>query len=240
MKKIYLLALLLVSGISFGQSQLNFEESDVIYGEGNPEDDFVIITGYLTNSSSSAMTVVWERDEIDMAPGWTSQICDVNLCYLDWIGTQTFEIAAGETLFVKPQFRPFSNPGCSQLKITIWEEGNAAVNTDELIFYAKAGDLDCEGFVAPMGTGIDDELVQTLSLYPNPVLSELNVSLTNIDNASSIEIYNLTGKRLDRIYLDGENEVRIDAYDWNEGMYILSVLDEADRVIKTQRFSKVQ
>jgi len=206
MKKIYLLALLFISSFTFAQSELNFVESDILYGQGSPDDTFVIITGYLTNNSSAAMTVTWEREELDMAQGWTSQIC----------------------------------AGCSQLKIRIFEDGNADVNFDEMIFYARAGDVECEGFEESEISGIDDEIVQSLNLFPNPVMNELNVSMTNIDNAEAVEIYNLTGKRLDRIYLDGESDLRISAYDWSEGMYILSVLDESDRVIKTQRFSKVQ
>lgn len=241
MKKIYLLALLLISSFSFAQSELNFDESDILYGQGSPDDTFIIIEGKLTNSSTSAMTVTWVREEFAMAPGWSSQICDINLCYFDQTSTQSFEIAAGQTLFVKPQFLPKGNTGCSQLRIRIYEEGNAEVNFDEMIFYARAGDVECEDFVEPeVPAGIDDELVQTLNLFPNPVMNELNVSMTNIDNAEAIEIYNLTGKRLDRIYLDGEENIRISAYDWSEGMYILSVLDESDRVIKTQRFSKVR
>lgn len=240
MNRIYLIALLFISSFSFAQSELSFEESGTIYGLGSPDDNFIIVTGYLTNSSSSSMVVTWERDEFDMATGWTSQICDVNLCYLDWIDNESFEIAAGEMLFVKVQFRPFGTPGCSQLKIKISDNANPSVNTDELIYYAKGGDLDCEGFVEPEVTGIDDEVVQSLSLYPNPVMSELNVSMTNIEDASTIEIYNLTGKLVDRIEVDGEVALRIGAYDWNEGMYILSVLDDSDRVLKTQRFSKLK
>jgi|GEM_PF-1412451 len=240
MKKIYFLALLFISSFSFAQSELNFVGGDISYGTGNLDENFFIIESLVTNSSQASMTVTWERDEFDLAPGWFTQICDINLCYLQGTDTESFVIEAGDTAFIHTYFWPNENNGCSQVRIKVSQNGNESVNFDEFVYYGRAGDVDCLDFEEQTSLGIEDEKVQTLNLYPNPVMSTLNVSFNNIDNASTVEVYNLTGKRVDRIDLDGETSMRINAYDWNEGMYILSILDDTDRLIKTQRFSKVQ
>jgi len=125
---------------------LNFVETGVICVDGNPNDNFIVLTGNVTNSSGATMTVLWERDELDMATGWASQICDVNLCFLEWIGSQSFDINAGETLPLRAYFKPYGNVGCSKLKLSLNDQANPD-NFDELIYHGTAGGIDCPGFV---------------------------------------------------------------------------------------------
>ncbi len=239
MKKFYFLALLFVSSVAFSQSSLSFEASDVVFGEGPVGEDFFIVSVDVTNSSDQQMNVRWERDESNLFEGWDTQICDKNLCYLNWIDSEVFLLAPGESHFLQVYFWPNGLEGCSQVTLNIFDEGTPDVNFAELVYFGKTVNVECDGFVS-QAVGIEDEVVQTLNLYPNPVMGELNVSMTNINDASTIEVYNLTGKLLDRIDIQDETQIRIGAYDWTEGMYILSLLDESNRVIKTQRFSKVQ
>lgn len=79
-------------------------------------------------------------------------------------------------------------------------------------------------------TAIDD-VVSGLKIYPNPVLSELNIA--SDARVSKVEIFNLTGQK---VLADYTGSKYINVADLNKGVYIVSV--EADGQVIRKKISK--
>ena len=61
--------------------------------------------------------------------------------------------------------------------------------------------------------------MNTLSVYPNPATSFLNIE----NEFKTLEIFNITGKLM---YRSNDNSMKIlNVSDFDEGMYIISVID---------------
>jgi|GEM_PF-2681320 len=66
-----------------------------------------------------------------------------------------------------------------------------------------------------------NEVLQTLSIFPNPVVDIIQVELSN-DKIRSIQITDLSGKSLESIKFNGENNVEeVTVYKLPSGMYFV-------------------
>jgi hypothetical protein len=78
--------------------------------------------------------------------------------------------------------------------------------------------------------GIEDPAVSSLSLFPNPVRYELNIS--NISRGATISVYDLNGKLLFEKTSLSVTE-KMDVSPLNAGIYLIKVIDEQSiRTIK--------
>jgi hypothetical protein len=66
--------------------------------------------------------------------------------------------------------------------------------------------------------------VSDFLIYPNPVVNELSFKLNNKNDNKEIKLYNSEGKLLKVIETKGENEVKLDVSDFDNGVYF-SVFD---------------
>ncbi|MBE9469444.1 MAG: T9SS type A sorting domain-containing protein [Bacteroidetes bacterium] len=83
--------------------------------------------------------------------------------------------------------------------------------------------------------GIEDFInLNEISIYPNPVSSELHID--NINNINRIVISNVLGQEVKTIN-NPVNSVTINASDFNKGMYILTIIDNNNNS-KSTRFIK--
>jgi len=86
----------------------------------------------------------------------------------------------------------------------------------------------------------DNKLDTMISLYPNPVIDELNIEL-NTENSDNItlEIYNYSGQIVyseNNNLNSGSNSIRLDASHFSAGMYFVKI--SGDNVYETMRFVK--
>jgi len=72
------------------------------------------------------------------------------------------------------------------------------------------------------GVGINDELTKAVNIYPNPVNSELNITISDIENTISIEIYNSTGALVEKVNVDQNNTI-LSMTDKISGIYLVKV-----------------
>ena len=78
---------------------------------------------------------------------------------------------------------------------------------------------------------------QSLSVYPNPVLNEVTVSLTG-NHLEEIAIMNLLGQVVSKQLVAGQNEVHIDMSYLQSGLYVLAGINSNKEIVINQRISK--
>jgi lysyl endopeptidase len=99
-----------------------------------------------------------------------------------------------------------------------------------------AGNIPLKNFLDPGNTGVlvldgsanpcsaaginEEELLNAISIFPNPVNDQLTIDLSTLKNESvSIYIYDMTGKLLKSIYNQSGNLVNVNTASFAKGMY---------------------
>jgi hypothetical protein len=86
------------------------------------------------------------------------------------------------------------------------------------------------------------EFQNNITSYPNPATNDINICFnTEKESEVKIEVYDLTGKRITTIEKSisniGFNEVKVDIYGLNSGLYIYSI--NINGFITTKKFTKI-
>ena len=79
------------------------------------------------------------------------------------------------------------------------------------------------------GVGIDQQSVETLKLYPNPAVNELNVVLTSEN--STVSIYNSVGQKMDQVVVSG-SEYKFDISSYAAGIYFVKTGTSIAKFVK--------
>ncbi len=87
---------------------------------------------------------------------------------------------------------------------------------------------------ALLNIGIPTVVMPEFTMYPNPVVNNLNID--NIENANRIEIYNLVGQKVKEAVVSG-SKVTIETSDLTKGVYLVSVINE-NGAVKSLKFVK--
>ncbi|MDA7502164.1 T9SS type A sorting domain-containing protein [Chitinophagales bacterium] len=229
MRKIY--TLLFAAAFCFAlQAQGITFDFDVANSEGHSIEGATISSqsNFVTNNTDQLLTIVWLRT-INMAPqGWTPQVCDKATCWGPDTDTKTFTLEPGEKGLLKTQNLHGGNIGEAYARIVVWAEGDSTNLNAVADFYASTWAL-----------GLEDEVVETIRIYPNPVVSSLTIEVPNSSTVVSAEIYNLIGQRIDFAELSAnrnEHELQLSGLD--SGLYFVAFLDEKGNTVDTRKFSK--
>ncbi len=79
------------------------------------------------------------------------------------------------------------------------------------------------------GTGISQQSVTTLKVYPNPAVNELNVVLTSEN--STVSIYNSVGQKMDQVLVSG-SEYKFDISNYTAGIYFVKAGTSIAKFVK--------
>ncbi len=97
-----------------------------------------------------------------------------------------------------------------------------------------------EGFIGPdlMALGVEDYgQLQGVNIYPNPVQTDLNISLPEHNNYE-LYLYDLNGKQLINITIENENQSVLDLSLQKTGMYLLIIVDRNNKKTTTIKVQK--
>ncbi|CAN5424819.1 hypothetical protein BH10BAC1_BH10BAC1_18510 [soil metagenome] len=116
-----------------------------------------------------------------------------------------------------------------------WTLGEPATNT-----FNAGSDMLTQGFHQPelMVTAIETLEPASLSVFPNPTISSLNVQFATQQNVCKVELFTMEGKLLEsKIYNNTALSV-IDMHDYTAGNYLLYITDNnkkcsSFKIIKT-------
>lgn len=78
-----------------------------------------------------------------------------------------------------------------------------------------------------------------LKFYPNPAVNYLTVEPRLLSETGEIKIMDVTGRVKDEFHTEpGSNSMVIDVSAYNNGLYILALYDENNRLLNVNRFYK--
>ena len=83
--------------------------------------------------------------------------------------------------------------------------------------------------------GIDFPQPTKITVYPNPATNY--ISIDNADNVKKITIINLVGRKL-KTFENIQQDERYDVTELPNGMYLVQIIDNSNKVITTVRVSK--
>jgi hypothetical protein len=226
MKKIYLL-LIIFSAFThfvFGQAFLTVSPKDSFFVAKHP-DSLLVSAFELTNTSTNAVDVTWERTILSAPGTWDLTVCDLSACFGPATKKANFNMAAGAKGKFLLDVSPNGNAGNAWVKITLTAKG---LMTPIVVKY---------GFKASANVGINDsEIASKINITPNPVKDFF--TLKGFDNSIvSVQITDLTGRTLKR--MNASEGAIYDTNDLLKGTYFVSFLDKNNKRLTTKKMIKV-
>ncbi|MCZ2102237.1 MAG: T9SS type A sorting domain-containing protein [Chitinophagales bacterium] len=228
MKHIFTLLAFFTVFTCFGQFTHNPDPSAIIA----PVDS--LITKYQIDISVDADTtyvVHWElfKDGESWKDGWGTQVCDLNLCYLENVdrNPRSFPNDMGRGTYAWfVYFVPNEIEGATTLELVLYGDADH----DEELYRIP---IDVQAVkttsVAHVSLGKD------IAVYPNPAQNYF--SLTNSNKVEKIKIYNMLGNEVKSFYHYNNAQHMIG--DIKPGMYLISMFDKDNNIIKTSKLNKV-
>lgn len=128
-----------------------------------------------------------------------------------------------------------------------WFQDGEAAGTTQTLEVSTSGDYTvkvttngCESVLSDPKTititGINDEELRAMNIFPNPVSEWLVISLEGIPGKKTISVYDINGKRPLSEVTTGDMQAKLSVRDFATGIYLVMV--KTDRVVKVMRFSK--
>jgi Secretion system C-terminal sorting domain len=234
MRRLITICILLIS-FAHAKSQVVVNGGDTITVTGTTSPSATTFgRGYCQNNGVDTVTMSWQLLSDSAASGWLyTGYCDKNLCYSFTIGTtHSFLLAPGASGVLQLDLVTGCNPGSGYTKILLWNKADSAgtVRTvTDLVTIAQ-------GPTCPNGIGEIEPAQAQVSFYPNPVRSQLKVTLSQNISNGQIDIYNLLGSK---VYSQpiASTVKDMDLSSLDNGLYVLRI-SENGRIIATRKFTK--
>lgn len=190
------------------------------------------------NNTDQVLLVKWQRVINEGPTDWDLQVCDVFTCWPAERDSSSFMLDPGQAGVIKTQNRHYNFTGDAHATIHIWAVGDSATYNDQAEFYASVVE---DGVCAPMGTGIEEDLSEQISLFPNPVVSNVNLEIGIEDVVQTVKVFNLIGQKVEEFILaPGRTNYSLDLSSLEEGLYFASFHDKDDVQLSTRRFTKMK
>ena len=229
MWKNFTLIILIIGGLfvsKLAAQGLHFESDTIVSTKlVHPDSSFFQVESHVVNETGTNINGRWIREEISLPQGWTTSICDKNLCYLSWKDSADFDLAISESGLMDVRFWPAGVAGTGVVKVCYKDIANPSTST-------------CAVFILTLATTSTDNATASNKIdpviYPNPATD--NISLTQAEVVSRIELMNVLGKQIKTMETNGNS--KLDISDLRSGMYLLNLIDKNNKIIKTVRLLK--
>jgi hypothetical protein len=231
---IFLLFLTLNSVL--GQQLQVSTDSVIVYGFSNQHE----VVGYatVTNNSDRDITVVWERIVNNTPSAWLgtgSQVCDINLCWVDTVNSRDFVLPANSSGNIDVHFTNNFEAGDATVQIRLYETGADSADSETIVVYKAFVDVYSSVWDKP---NLERD---NFRIYPNPVRDHLMFKKLPDVVASTVEIYNILGSKMSSHHLSkNQHNLRIDMDDLPKGIYMVRVYDEEHKLVYSKSISKVE
>lgn len=209
MRKTFTLSIisqLILSTCVFGQTLL--EPNPVINNSFSYSQFEVVGYSDITNSSDNFVSYTWTRTIIEMTEGWSCAICDINLCYLDFVSSQSFGLSAGGEGNLDVHVYPNSIVGSAIVELHVVDNSDESNSVTGLYYFDQA-------LSAP------ERLTENVKTYPNPVVDMLSIESGH--EVHRIEIFNIEGKRMLSEQVNANGTVNLSGL--ASGTFILRMYD---------------
>ena len=192
----------------------------------------------VTNTSGQTINLRWEIEELagsECPDEWEYRVCDNNQCYPTFVTSNVMSngqvnvpvpLEPGDTTLLDVHALPRLKTGCCQQRIHLSD-----VSDPNNEVYIMAADFT---ICVDALTSVSESQRNSLKIYPNPTANYIRVSNNNF--VRQLWISNILGKRV-RTFNTFSNG-QYDVSDLPDGIYLVSMVDNFNKVIKTVRISK--
>lgn len=225
MKKLYFILSIIISSSAF--TQLSFPDGDSLYLSETSTDiyDIFDVKGHITNNGSTT-TVTWTVDSIYNPNNWNLSLCDKETCLdADINTTNDFTLDLDETTNLKAGFKASGVAGYGYFRVKV-------ENDDTTMSMSFHADIEVD-----IADGISSFEKNSITIFPNPVSSIINVDYSGEAEIKKVAFYNIIGKKIKEINNIGENN-SINISDFNDGLYIVKLFGENEELFFTKSFVK--
>jgi len=190
----------------------------------------------VTNTTNRDVEVEWKTIETDLDMSWKLAFCDFYNCYFNDFGSLPSEsncdapicyLSNGYSANWYLQADPQDAPGSS--RIFRIEVTTGSTEKDTLTWITQ----DFTG-VSTLEASVEEYFA-----YPIPAINELNIRFVATElSGATLVLYDLSGKEMKRKNLQGELST-LNVGEMTSGVYILSILDDNNKVLVTQKWTKM-
>ena len=186
----------------------------------------------MVNNSSGTLNVKWVIVPGDNCPSeWKYLVCDKNNCYTTAVTTNQggpvnnpVILAAGEKAILDLHIKPNQTAGSCIPKIEVR-------NYDDPSVLYQTADYDVK--IDALSAATEREKAN-LKVFPNPTSNYISLSENHF--VSKLWVSNILGKRVRTFRTSVGNNYDVSSLP--DGIYLVSMVDEDNKVLKTVRISK--
>lgn len=185
---------------------------------------------YFDVATDTAYTVYWKlfKDSSTWMAPWQTQVCDLNFCYLENRDSNSPSIPnsfkKGENLF-ELYFKPNGKEGCTIMKLVLYSDNKF---TEEL-YSTTINVNNC------VSNSVNISVPSNIKVYPNPASEYFQIN--NGEKVEKVKVYNMFGREVKTFY--HYNNAQHEIGELKSGMYILKMLDDKNRLIKSVKLNKL-
>ena len=220
MKKLILPILLLLS-FSFASAQsFSLSKNSAthqIQANSTTLDDTLVVT----NLSPNTLTLQWEKVVVSSPGGWSVWVCDDVVCHPPSKEMDSWDISGNGHSDWSLHINPGTMNGPAEIRAIFTDVNNPS-------------DMDSVVFTIDAVLNVDDDMLDPLKLYPNPVREALFLDWEdqNFDHMS-LEIVNAAGQTLKTMELTAGNRFEtIPVSELPKGMYFARVTADGGMFVK--------
>jgi len=196
-----------------------------------------IAHAWVINNSNETINLRWEREIIgaNCPSEWKYRICDDTACYSSNTPSNVIfggglyvpiTLVPGDSTILDVHVLPNLVAGCCQVRINLSHVINTSSDTP-----ITSADFDI--CVSPI-TSVTEKDKASLRVFPNPTTNYF--TLTKNSFVRQLYVSNILGKRVKSFYTTSNG--KYDVSELPDGLYLVSMVDDKNRVVKTVRLSK--
>jgi len=210
---------ILLSGNCFSQPVISPNPS---FATVDSEEFETVAYSDVNNTSEFDRNLTWTRTEIAITEGWTTAICDLNICHLGFISSASFLLPAGESGTLDVHLYPAGIVGSAVIQVVVHDSTDPTFADTAFYFFS-------------MPLSNDEISAEAVSIYPNPFREELVIE--HAGEVDRVQFYSLDGKLVydDRL----NNDIRIKDPGLSSGMYLLRMFDKSGTPYSARLVKKI-
>lgn len=196
--------------------------------------DDLVAHGLIRNKTKDTLRIKWKRRVLSIPNGWSTKICDANLCYVEIVDSNIDpDLLLEEPVIIPPY-------GSANLDVHIVPNRAAGTGVVEIELSIVGEEDDIIGVAAYQMEVRDlsrrqiSDNRKSLRVYPNPSSNFLNISYNPL--IEKVMVYNMVGRVVKTF-----DATRAGVYDISElpnGIYLIGLYDDNGELIKTTRVTK--
>lgn len=184
-----------------------------------------VANSYIKNNSQEEKTFRWIRIVESISDGWSSAICDINACYAVQTDSTPIDfllkLAPGDSSMLDVHIRPGGLDGSAKINVRVEEVGDTSNHSTASYLFNQV-------------TSTRDVVTESIKIYPNPASHYFQLS--DYSRTRKVVIYNLVGREMGQYNVFPGSQIDISKLEL--GIYLVRLLDQRQKVVKTLRLKK--